>query len=67
MGRRPIGNDINPLSILLTRPRLAPPTLRDVARRLDQIAWDAGTIDDPELLAFYSERTLRHICALRAG
>jgi DNA modification methylase len=25
MGRQPIGNDINPLSVLLTRPRLAPP------------------------------------------
>jgi hypothetical protein len=65
MGRRPIGNDINPLSTLLTRPRMAPPALSDVARRLDEIAWDAGTIDDPDLLAFYSERTLRHICALR--
>jgi hypothetical protein len=65
MGRRPIGNDINPLSILLSRPRLAPPALRDVARRLDQIGWDDGKIDDADLLAFYSERTLRHICALR--
>jgi len=65
MGRRPIGNDINPLSILLSRPRLAPPPLPDVARRLEQIGWDKGEIDDPELLAFYSERTLRHICALR--
>ena len=44
---------------------MAPPALSDVARRLDEIAWDAGTIDDPDLLAFYSERTLRHICALR--
>ena len=25
MGRRPIGNDINPLSLLFTRPRMAPP------------------------------------------
>ena len=65
MGRRPIGNDINPLSILLSRPRLAPPALRDVARRLDQIAWDAGRSTIPELLAFYSAQTLRHICALR--
>src|SRR5713226_4985718 len=37
MGRKPIGNDINPLSVLLTRPRLAPPPHREVARRLDQI------------------------------
>jgi DNA methylase len=66
MGRQPIGNDINPLSILLTRPRLAPPALGDVAHRLDQIRWDEGEIDDSELLAFYSEQTLRHICALRS-
>jgi hypothetical protein len=66
MGRRPIGNDINPLSVLLTRPRLHPPAMREVARRLDQIRWDEGQADRPELLAFYSPRTLRHICALRS-
>jgi hypothetical protein len=65
MGRQPIGNDVNPLSILLSRPRLAPPTLRAVANGLEQVRWDIGEIDDPELLAFYSPRTLRHICALR--
>lgn len=65
MGRQPVGNDINPLSVLLTRPRLAPPVPRDVARRLEQISWDTGEIDDPDLLVFYSPATLRHICALR--
>ena len=34
MGRRPVGNDINPLSVLITRPRLRPPALSDIARRL---------------------------------
>jgi hypothetical protein len=65
MGRRPVGNDINPLSVLLTRPRLAPPRLCDIAQRLGQIRWDEGEIEDPDLLAFYSPRTLRHISALR--
>jgi DNA methylase len=65
MGRRPVGNDVNPLSVLLTRPRLNPPTLDEVARRLDRVPWDAGEIDDSELLAFFSPRTLRHLCALR--
>ncbi len=65
MGRQPIGNDINPLSILLSRPRLAPPALCEIARRLDQIEWGDGTIDDPELLVFYSEQTLRQVCAVR--
>ena len=65
MGRRPLGNDINPLSVLLTRPRLKPPTLPDIARRLGQVPWHTGTIDNPDLLVFFSEKTLRHICALR--
>jgi DNA methylase len=65
MGRQPVGNDINPLSILLTRPRLTPPTLGAIAQRLDEITWDHGEIEELELLAFYSPRTLRHISALR--
>jgi DNA methylase len=65
MGRRPVGNDVNPLSVLLTRPRLNPPVLAEVALRLDQVPWEAGELGDAELLAFYSPRTLRHLCALR--
>lgn len=65
LGRRPVGNDINPLSVLFTRPRLDPPAIKDVARRLDQINWDSGDVEEPDLLAFYSPQTLRHICALR--
>jgi hypothetical protein len=65
MGRRPVGNDINPLSVLLTRPRLRPPALPDIARRLGQVPWTSGTIDNTDLLVFYSEKTLEHICALR--
>lgn len=66
MGRQPIGNDINPLSTLLTRPRLAPPELQCIARRLEEIPWNQGEISQPELLAFYSPQTLRLISALRA-
>jgi len=65
MNRRPVGNDINPLSILLTRPRLAPPTLQEVSGRLLQVPWESGAIDAAELLAFYSPNTLRQISALK--
>ena len=65
MGRRPVGNDINPLSVLITRPRLRPPALPDIARRLGEVPWHSGSIDDIDLLVFYSEKTLKHICALR--
>jgi hypothetical protein len=66
MGRQPIGNDVNPLSVLLSRPRLSPPAAREVARRLDQVRWNEGEGEHADLLAFYSPRTLRHICALRS-
>jgi len=66
MGRRPVGNDVNPLSVLLTRPRLAPPALADVAQRLNEIACDSREIETPELLAFYSAHTLQQITALRS-
>ena len=65
MGRRPIGNDVNPLSALLARPRLAPPTAEQVARRLREVPWDSGEIEREDLLAFYHPDTLRRVCALR--
>lgn len=64
-GRRPVGSDINPLSLLLARPRLAPPPLASIEARLRQISWDAGEIERDDLLAFYHPETLRQLCALR--
>jgi hypothetical protein len=65
MGRRPMGNDVNPLSVLLTRPRLNPPSADEVAHRLDRVPWDSGEIENTALLVFYSPRTLSRLCALR--
>ncbi len=65
MGRRAIGNDINPLSAHLARPRTAPPTLERVAARLAEVDWDAVVECPAELLAFYHPDTLQQICALR--
>ena len=65
MGRKPMGNDINPLSILLTRPRLKPPTLAQDARRLEQVPWNGRQHEHQDLLAFYSPATLSRITALR--
>lgn len=65
MGRRPVGNDINPLSVLLTRPRLTPPTAVQVAHRLRAVPWETGEIEREDLLVFYQPDTLRRICALR--
>ncbi len=65
LGRVPLGCDINPLSITLTRPRLRPPVLEEVAARLSAMDFaDAGEQPD-DLLAFYHPTTLRQISALR--
>jgi len=65
LGRIPFGNDINPLSVVMTRPRLCPPTLEDIAARLQQIDFtDADECPD-DLRAFYHPETLRAIGALK--
>lgn len=65
LGRRPAGNDINPLSVLLTRPRLQPMTIKAVADALDRVDWRSNASAPDDLLAFYSPDTLRQIAALR--
>jgi SAM-dependent methyltransferase len=64
-GRVPWSVDINPLSIVLTRPRLTPVTGADIARRLEEIDFAAAGERPEELLVFYHPETLREICALR--
>jgi len=68
MGRAPAANDVNPLSAMLSAPRLNPPTLRAVAERLAAIDLSIGVADPAEadLLAFYHPQTLRQVTALRA-
>ncbi len=65
MQRRPVGSDINPLSILLTRPRLAPPDADAVAAALRRVTWHRPGDMPQDLLAFYHPRTLSQLCALR--
>jgi len=65
MRRVPSATDINPLSVLLTRPRLTPPTLEDVAHRLATIPWDKQIETRADLLAFYHPETLRELTILR--
>src|SRR5438093_5052180 len=40
LGRRAVGCDINPLSLILTAARLRPPTVRDVRDRLANLDWN---------------------------
>jgi hypothetical protein len=65
MDRQAFGNDINPLSVLLSRPRLRPIALDDVAQALATVDWSRGRIARDDLLAFYHPETLKHLEALR--
>lgn len=65
LGRVPLGNDINPLSRMLTGPRLAATNLEEITNRLHAIKLnDCGEFPE-ELLVFYHPDTLREICALK--
>src|SRR4051794_20039688 len=65
LGRVPVGCDVNPLSVVLTKPRLTPPFLDEVTERLRQIDF-ADSAEAPEdLLVFYHVETLQQITALR--
>src|SRR3989449_2951514 len=65
LGRVPFGCDVNPLSAVLTRPRLSPPSLREISERLKQIDFsDVGELPK-DLLVFYHAETLRQISTLK--
>lgn len=65
LGRLPVGNDANPLSLVLTRPRLNPPTLDQVRARLAEIRLDDPDDQPEDLLVFYHPETLRDISSLK--
>ena len=65
MNRRPMGNDINPLSQVLLAPRLNPPTIEQIAERLDSIDLSKTIEVYDDLLHFYHKDTLREIIALK--
>ena len=65
LGRVPFGNDINPLSLVMTRPRLAPPSLDQIARRIREIDLCDPDATPDELLVFYHPETLRAIGSLK--
>lgn len=67
MSRETVGNDANPMSIMMTRPRLDTPILRDVESRLDEVdfASTEPTEHDERYAAFFHPSTLRQIVSLR--
>lgn len=64
-GHRVIGNDVNPLSKVLTQPRLNPPTLMEIEERLQKVNLPTDAAIDPEFLVFFHEKTLAEIYGWR--
>ena len=68
MNRKAVANDANPMSIMMTRPRLYTPALDDIEARLDEVEWDGNepTERDQQFEVFFHPATLRQIVALRS-
>jgi hypothetical protein len=64
-GRCVIANDVNPLSAILTRPRLEIPDFESIEVRLSQMPMRANTTAKPDLSMFFHRDTLREIASLR--
>jgi len=65
LGRRPLGNDINPLSRVILQPRLNPPSIKEIENRLDEIDLSHAEEEYDGLLAFFHKDTLREIISLK--
>jgi len=65
LNRNVIANDVNPLSTLLSKPRLSVPSLADVENRLRMIKFRNGLKADIDLSMFYQPDTESEIVSLR--
>lgn len=65
LGRRIIANDVNPLSEILSRPRLFLPDVAALRERLERISHRPAVSPKIDLSMFYHPDTLDEICALR--
>jgi hypothetical protein len=65
LGRKPLGNDINPLSRALLEPRLDPPTMEEITERVEGHDLRAADEKYPELEVFFHAETLTQIIALK--
>ena len=66
LGHNVIGNDVNPLSTILTAPRLCEQNLEQIAHRIESIELPKMKIEDEDLLVFFEARTLRELYGWRS-
>lgn len=64
-GRVPWGNDVNPLSKILVRPRFHPPLIAEVEKRISNLNLSRRSRASVDLSMFYHSRTESEIVSLR--
>ena len=64
MGRNIVSNDVNPLSVILTKPRLNIPTIDEIEARLDEIEFEQPKAD-LDLSMFFDKKTEYEIVSLK--
>ena len=65
LGRNIAANDVNPLSNMLSAPRLAAPTLAEVERRLAALEFDKKARADIDLSMFFEKKTLSELVSIK--
>ncbi len=65
LGRNIIANDINPISTILSEPRLCIPNIYELDRRLDKIISNKKIQSDLDLSMFYHPETLAQIMSIK--
>jgi len=64
MGRNVVSNDVNPLSTILTKPRLNIPSIDEISNRLDEIGFESLEADI-DLSMFFDKKTEHEIVSLK--
>ena len=64
MGRKVVSNDVNPLSAILTKPRLNIPSIDEIQTRLDEINFEVLE-SDIDLSMFFDKKTEYEIVSLK--
>ena len=65
MGRNILANDVNPLSLILSEPRIFIPDLKAVEERLKALPIDKNLKPDIDLAMFFEKQTLAEIVSLK--
>ncbi|MCL2040011.1 MAG: site-specific DNA-methyltransferase [Bacteroidetes bacterium] len=66
LNRRFIANDVNPLSIILAKPRTKPPIINEIIERIESIDFAEKLDCDIDLSMFYYQDTLNEILNLKS-